>query len=202
MAKALLHSFVNSLNENGQSGSAFLAPWRLSTEDKELADAVGEEFKRLGVGAEALWKIAVAPRRVINLARTAFMRYFDTLKNSIGLNGLAAAAIATPDSIMFSSLTIDGKPNLCLNIDSMEDKASALVMNYVQLRALASPPMEVKLATKSLWTRQVQAMEVFQRRLVTRVEILVRAEADEGIAEAALEYGLRYFLCPCSLRPR
>jgi hypothetical protein len=78
LVKGLLHSFVNNLGlKPGEK--IFEAPWKLSTESKGLAEVVGEEFKRLGVRAEALWTIGVSFSPVNDLARMVFEDYFDTL---------------------------------------------------------------------------------------------------------------------------
>ena len=57
VAKALMHAFVNRFG--GQASQA-IAPWNLMTEDKNLAATVGDEFKKLGVGYEALHKAGVS----------------------------------------------------------------------------------------------------------------------------------------------
>ena len=194
VVQGLLHSFVNNLGLKGPGDKIFGAPWKLSTEDKELAEAVGAEFKRLGVRAEALWTIGVSSSRDNGLAQTAFKNYFETLKKSIGIAGLPAAAIVAPDSIMFSTFKADGEPHLCLDTNNLneENKDVALAMNYIQLRAAASPVTELELNTMRMLQQQQILMQEFYLSLDQRTEAVVRAEADAGDPQASVEYGLRY----------
>lgn len=53
VANALIRSFLTSF---GIAGKPPLAPWKLTTDDVDLASAVGEEFKKLGI-LQVLWKI-------------------------------------------------------------------------------------------------------------------------------------------------
>ncbi|KIM38189.1 hypothetical protein M413DRAFT_30323 [Hebeloma cylindrosporum] len=174
------------------------APWKLSTEDQELAEAVGEEFKAVGVRAEALWTIGVSSPRVTGLAQTAFENYFGTLKTSIGITGLPPNSIVTPESIIFSTFKADGEPLVCLDVSNVGDavgKDFALALNYVQLRAGASPQLtDLEPNIQRLWEQQQFQMEKFQLSLEERTEAVVRAEADTGDPEASVEYGLRLYL--------
>ena len=205
LVKGLLHSFVNNLGLNRSGEKIFGAPWKLSTEDRELAEAVGEEVKRLGVRAEALWTIGVSSPRVNGLAQTAFENYFGTLKKSIGINDLSAAAIVAPDSIIFSTFKADGEPQVCVDMSNLnaENKDIALAMNYVQLRAAASPVTELEPNTKRMLEQQQIHIQEFYLSLDQRTEAIVRAEADAGDPEALAEYGLRYashyFVCAVDL---
>jgi len=194
LVKGLLHSFVNNLGLNGPGDKAFGAPWKLSTEDRELAEAVGQEVKRLGVREEALWTIGVSSPRVNSLARTAFENYFGTLKKSIGISDLPAAAIVAPDSIIFSTFKADGEPQVCIDTNNLnaENKDVALAMNYVQLRAAASPVTELEPNAKQILQKQQIPMQEFYLSLDERTEAVVRAAADSGDPEASAEYGLRY----------
>lgn len=66
-------------------------------------------------------------------------------------------------------------------------------MNYVQLRAAASPVTELEQnSVKRMWEQQQTHMQEFYLSLDQRTEAVVRAAADAGDPEAEVEYGLRY----------
>jgi hypothetical protein len=192
LAKGLLHSFVNNLGlKLGEK--IFGAPWELSTESKGLAEAVGEEFKRLGVRAEALWTIGVSSSPVNDLALEVFHDYFDTLIESIGLSGLPPGAIAIPKSIVFSTCKVDSEP-LHIEANSVEEQEFNLTWHYVQLREAASPRIELDPSSNQMSARHktFTAIHRFLMGLKERTEEVVRAEADAGDPEASVDYGLRY----------
>ena len=189
LVKGLLHSFVNNLGlKPGEK--IFRAPWKLSTESKGLAEAVGEEFKRQGVRAEALWTIDVSSSTVHHLAREVLHDYFDTLIESIGL---PPGVIATPKSIVFPTFKVDSEL-LYIEANSVEEQEFNLMWDYVQLRAAASPRIELDPNSNQMSARHrtFTAIHHFFMGLKERTEEVVRAEADAGNPEASVDYGLRY----------
>ena len=69
VAKALTHVFVNRFG--GQASQA-IATWNMTTEDKNLAATVGDEFKKLGVGYEALHNVGVSTKGVNDRTQEVF----------------------------------------------------------------------------------------------------------------------------------
>ena len=61
VAKALLHAFVNNLGQSAilNAPPAF-SPWKMTTEDQDLASAVGDELKRIGVRPLKLCNIGLS----------------------------------------------------------------------------------------------------------------------------------------------
>ena len=98
VAKALTHVFVNRFG--GQVSQA-IAPWNLTEEDKNLAAAVGDEFKKLGVGYEALRKVDVSTKGVNDRTQEVFRQNFTALKKATGFEDNIGVFILTPMSIIF-----------------------------------------------------------------------------------------------------
>ena len=97
VAKALLHAFANKLGQSAipKTPPAF-SPWKLTTVDKELASAVSDEFKRIGVRLLELCNMGLATPQTISITQEAFTRLFATVKMVAGYTSVVAAAIKTP----------------------------------------------------------------------------------------------------------
>jgi len=184
VAKALIDSFVTSFGTGKfqtKPAPAF-APWRLTTEDPSLAVAVGEEFKRLGLRDE-LCKIHVVTGPTLKKAEEAFARFFKSLKDQIGLTGIAAASIKTPGSIVFN-LKVEPKQ---LRGDENMDKALAYAQRLHTARPISSAPYDSSDAGNSL----IGEMETVMKLIEVKAADVARAEADAGSPESAMDYALR-----------
>ena len=69
VAKALMLLFANRF---GSQASQAIATWNMTTEDKNLVATVGDEFKKLGVGYEALHKVGVSTKGVNGRTQEVF----------------------------------------------------------------------------------------------------------------------------------
>ncbi|KAJ3766598.1 hypothetical protein FB446DRAFT_824859 [Lentinula raphanica] len=100
----LMHLFNTVLNqEKSPIGSVPMAPygpWKLTTDDCSLAEAVETQFKALGVEGE---RCKVDFVDLTEEAQKHFQVMYDGIANAHGLAGLARALLVTPDSIAFSS---------------------------------------------------------------------------------------------------
>ncbi|KAJ3719941.1 hypothetical protein C8R42DRAFT_722618 [Lentinula raphanica] len=101
----LMHLFNTVLNqEKSPIGSVPMAPygpWKLTTDDCSLAEAVETQFKALGVEGERCGKVDFVD--LTEEAQKHFQVMYDGIANAHGLAGLARALLVTPDSIAFSS---------------------------------------------------------------------------------------------------
>ncbi|KDR76932.1 hypothetical protein GALMADRAFT_138969 [Galerina marginata CBS 339.88] len=193
VAKALLHAFVDNLGQNQMMGSnapPVFAPWKLTTEDKDLAAAVGEEFKRLGVRAKELHKISVSSKSVNKIMDTAFRKLFATLKQAVGFTGIAGDVIMKPDSICFHNFKLTPAPKKPSLLDH-EEGPFDLALNYLQQLMNSRPPNASDIDTKTLLTAQGQELPILMKKVEDKPAAIVKAEADGGDPDAALDYGLR-----------
>ena len=187
--KTILHSFVNSMPGSGAPPP--FAPWRLTTDDRSLAIAVGNELKRLGVRPDDLCKIGVSRPSVTKLADTLFARVFSRMKQSLFSDRSAGDVISTPTSIGFGSFKLDDPP---LNLHGMNG-TSDLLMKYVQLWKNSEPPGPEESHTSSMLVNIQLGVAMLERKLIEKPEAMVKAQADRGSPEAAMDYGLRYATC-------
>ena len=79
----------------------------MTTEDKDLASAVSDEFKRIGVCPLKLCMITLSKPQTNRIMQKAFTRLFANLKTATGYTGTASAAIATPQPFMFWHFKLD-----------------------------------------------------------------------------------------------
>jgi hypothetical protein len=181
VAKALIHSFVNSF---GQTSTPAFAPWKLTTEDPHLAVAVADEFKRLGI-REELHRIHVVRGRTLQVVKQAFDERWEDIKRQKGLSGFQAAAFITPDSITFHNF----RPAAWVgNVDDDDtDKALAYVQRLTTARPITAET-DPRNSGKNVM-KEVQAVLTLMKNKSTDD---ARAEADAGNSEAAIDYALRY----------
>ncbi|KAF4612873.1 hypothetical protein D9613_011189 [Agrocybe pediades] len=145
IAKSILYAFVNNLGMNKMpipNPPSPTAPWKLTTEDKELAVAVGAELKRIGVKAKELLEVGITNRSAVAVAQESFSSFFDIIKRTTGLTGLVAAAIQTPEVILFHNFTITEKP-IRLSSGSLseeEEKLIEIITEYCSRRSNVMPP--------------------------------------------------------------
>ena len=189
-AKTILYSFVNNMGNNQMMGSrappAF-APWKLTTDDRSLAVAVGNELKRLGVRPDALCKIGVSRPSVNRLADTVFTRVFSRMKQYLFSDPTISDVISTPTSIGFENFKLDDPP---LNLHGMNGLPD-LLMKYVQLWKNCEPPGPGELDSSAMLAGIQLGVAMLERKLLEKPEAIIKAQADRGSPEAALDYGLR-----------
>jgi hypothetical protein len=190
VAKTILYSFVNNMGNNQMMGSrappAF-SPWKLTTDDRSLAVAVGNELKRLGVRPDALCKIGVSRPSVNKLADTVFARVFSRMKQHLFSNPTISDVISTPTSIGFENFKLDDPP---LNLHGMNGLAD-LLMKYIQLWKNCEPPGPGESGSSAMLADIQLGVAMLERKLLEKPEAMIKAQADRGSPEAALDYGLR-----------
>jgi len=160
----------------------------LTTEDPDLAKFVRGEFKKIGV-RDQLCNINVVKGKALEIAHTAFDGFWKGLKSQIGLTGIVAAALTTPNSITFH----DFHPKTTtthLGDDSDDDIETMKALGYVQ-RISSSHPISVKMDPYGEGQNMMEEMQTIMELFKTKSLEVVRKEADEGNAESAIDYALR-----------
>lgn len=182
VAKALIHAFVNCFG--GQVPQA-IVPWNLTTEDKNLAAAVGAEFKKLGVAYEALHRVGVSTKGVNDRTQEVFHRLFTALKKATGFEDHIAIFISTPTSIIFL-------PPPAQSPRRDQEGDFELALKYVQELQRCRPPVEHDISDpKEHVEKLTLEMDIIQRLIKEKPEHIVKSEADNGNPDSALDYGLR-----------
>jgi len=185
VSKALLHSFVDGMwLKNLKLIPPAYAPWKLTTDDPQLAAAVADEFKKIGV-REELCKIHVVKGKALVTAQTAFDEFWQTLKVQIGLTGLAGATITTPDSIGFHNF----RPAVW--VGDVTDSDVQKACSYAQ-RLSSTRPILVEIDPRDVGGEMAKEIRTIMELINTKSATQVRAEADAGNADAAIDYALRY----------
>lgn len=194
VAKALLHAFVNKLGQGqvmGIHAPPAFAPWKLTTEDKDLATEIGKEFKRLGVSPDELHKIGVSRMSVNRITDEAFHKLFANLKNTIGLSGIAGSVIKTPEPIAFHNFKLMPLERRHAPGETKEERRANDGLEYVQKLVNARPPKASEVETKVMLQQQSQEIQLALKMIEEKPVNVVKAEADRGDAKAAFDYGLR-----------
>ncbi|KAH9485657.1 hypothetical protein JR316_0002567 [Psilocybe cubensis] len=200
LAKGILHAFVNNISKNDMhpNTSEPYAPWKLSTNDRSLATAVGNELKRLGVLPEALCNIVFCGDTHIRLAQEAFDRDFQRLKVARGLQGIVAAAIRTPECIGFSNYQVPPalRPvsSAAAALDAeLTDEIRHMnhILQYIQVWQKGLPSEGGEYDSSKFGDVVYSEMEIIKARLEEKPESVINAAADRGDADAALDYGIR-----------
>jgi len=195
LVKAILYAFVNNLGMKEmpiENPPAPYAPWKLTTEDKELAAEVSLELKRIGVSAEGLYNVGISKKSTIKIADETFKSLFNGIKMATGFHGIAAVAISTPDSIQFTGFKVPDPEPIYQRDDDDEDRLTALTLEYCNWKSRVSPSDGTEIDGKKLGEEMWKAMMVVKEQLKTKNERVIKEAADCGDPEAALEYGMRY----------
>ena len=206
VAKALLHAFVNKLGQSAiPNAPPAFSPWKLTTIDKDLASAVSDELKRIGVRPLELCNIGLSKPQTNAIMQEAFTRLFASIKRAAGYTGIAAAAIKTPQPFIFWNFKLDPLKDLSLPaelggdpVDFEQVEKLQLPLKYIQTLTNSRPPDPNELDTKSAMARFGPEMQVLLKMLDERPEGVVKADADAGDADAALDYGVRRVILPSS----
>lgn len=190
VARALLFAFVSNMGLNGMMGRNEpkpYAPWNFTTEDPELAEAVRDELKRIGVRAPELCDVRVAKPDVVKIMQEQFDGFYKGLSNSAGYTGIAAAALAVPDAIIFSNFKVD-------NLPETDSESQPKELQYVLHLANSGPGTAGEIDSQAFGAKSIKEMGRLEDTLKTKPEAVVRREAEDGSADAALDYGLRLMI--------
>jgi hypothetical protein len=192
VSKALLHAFVDGFGNHRfvPNPPPPFAPWKLTTEDPDLAKVVREQFKKIGV-RDQLCNIDVVKGKALEIAHTAFDGFWKGLKSQIGITGIVAAALTTPYSITFHDFHPKNK-TIHVGDDSDDEDSieTKKAIGYVQ-RLSSSHPISVKMDPYDQSQNMMKEMQTIMELFKTKSTEVVRKEADEGNAESAIDYALR-----------
>lgn len=190
VARGLIRAFLTSF---GDTGMTPLAPWKLTTEDTDLATAVGAEFKKLGVRKE-LCKISVSHSNAA-IARESFEDFFNGLKSHMNFSEIASAAVSCPESIAFRNFTPPSSVSRAAASTHREgggDSSSfETALAYVNIRKNCIPIDFSKPVDHTWGARIMKEIDDVLAMIKSKPENIIKAEADAGNSEAALDYGFR-----------
>ena len=120
------------------------APWKLTTEDPDLAKVVREQFKEIGVW-DQLCNIDVVKGKALEIAHTAFDSLWKGFKSQIGITGIVAVALTTPHSIRLYDFRQKTTTTHLRNDSDDEDSIETIkAIGHVQ-RLSSSHPISVKM---------------------------------------------------------
>ena len=114
-------------------------------EDKDLASAVSDELKRIGVCPLELCTITLSRPQTNRIMQKAFTRLFANFKTAAGYTGAASAAITTLQPFMFYSFKPD-PPEMSprrrseSSDDADEVKKINLALRYIETWTNLRPP--------------------------------------------------------------
>ncbi|KAL0945245.1 hypothetical protein HGRIS_000756 [Hohenbuehelia grisea] len=155
---------------------AAYAPWKLSTDDRKLALAVGAQLKRLGIN-ESLCNIGVSPASVIRTADTAFNRVFKSLVEATGVPAAAAPLVKAPQSVGFN-LKLPAIPYCVQRIGADRDGPD-MKLAFAQALMNARPTTSAGAHDQRKAQEQLlRELESINRLAQTKPEEVIKKEAD------------------------
>jgi hypothetical protein len=186
VAKALIQAFVDGLGTRtfNQNPPPAFAPWKLTTDDFQLAAAVADEFKKMGVRDE-LCRIHVVQGQAFREAQNAFNGFWKQLKAQTGIPGIASEIYVAPESICFHNF----RPAVWIR--GVDDENVQKAVNYSS-RLSNARPLAVEAQSHQVWENTMKEIDSVMELVETKPSDVVRAEADAGDPEAAIDYALRY----------
>ncbi|KDR84457.1 hypothetical protein GALMADRAFT_262717 [Galerina marginata CBS 339.88] len=187
VAKALLHAFAHGFSDhNSSSPNAPLnmAPWRLTTEDKNLASAVGDELKRLGVCPPELCRIGVSTQALNSKMQDRFDGYFHDLIVTVGIPQRVHPYVSIPQSIIFHFQ----RPSAISDTHVDETDERELGLAYISQIERSRPEMNMVGDFTERFYGRVDGLNTILTEKPTNI---VKEVADGGDADAAYEYGVR-----------
>ena len=188
IVKALIKGFVGGMNLNmgGLPASQIkpMAPWTLTTEDRELALAVEREFRR--VGCTVIQKIGVSTSSTCEIAVDSFSRIFAGLVRAMGFPDVVSRVMLVPQSISFD-YQVRATPH------DLQDTTSpdAAILAYVQMLDNCRPYTKEKL---NQGPGQYTAILQNARTIAQKPFAELEREAADGDPSALLNCGARYVL--------
>ncbi|KAF5373261.1 hypothetical protein D9615_007477 [Tricholomella constricta] len=186
VSKALICFFLNKYGNHRSSGKApdAHAPWKLTTEDATLAEAVGAEFERLGVRTE-LCKVDVVKGRSLTLAQEAFASFWSTFKKQCGITVAVSAALSMPESIVFKNLRLQPW------VGDVNDDENTKALAYTQ-RLITARPLSQEAPPSAVGEDVMKQLRLNLMLIESKSIGVVREEADEGNGESAIDLALRF----------
>ncbi|KAH9485659.1 hypothetical protein JR316_0002569 [Psilocybe cubensis] len=196
VVKGILRAFVDNMGRNDRrmypEPPSALAPWKLMTDDKALATAVGHELKRVGVKSEALWDISISSETVVDGAMQTFGLFFRNLVNVCVLDDTMAAIVQTPGPIVWEGCRVPKAVSEKRNdLDDEENSDFRVMLEYTTLWATVLPSDGTEYEAKRYQENREREFTRIETLLKEKPERIINAAADRGDADAALDYGMR-----------
>ncbi|KAK7025280.1 hypothetical protein R3P38DRAFT_2953748 [Favolaschia claudopus] len=184
IARALMQAFLDSLvnHKLERNPPPPYAPWSLSTDDRELAAAVGKEFKRIGV-REELCNIQVSNAH-LKVADRAFMGFWLSMIQSLDIPTRVIPTMSPPEGISFSIFKPAPWGEDRVSDELEQGVKYAQVYHQVGIDARHVPNSQV---STQIMEQAQAAMELLASKTIEQVQ----KEADAGNDSAALDYAVR-----------
>ncbi|KAK7031181.1 hypothetical protein VNI00_013597 [Paramarasmius palmivorus] len=181
VAKALIHAFKQHLGGTdvfpfGPSGS-------LSTDDRSLAQAVGAELRKLGIGQE---RSRIEYKYLISFAQGHFEATFKDLKKQFGATEKVTQLLDTPESIGFHNFRSCNLKARRPEEDPFDESVQRL-LEYMHSLLNARPAISLSKLDHKL----DEEMDKLRRLFHSKPTPMVEEEADRGVPESQLDFALR-----------
>ncbi|KAF7321868.1 MYND-type domain-containing protein [Mycena kentingensis (nom. inval.)] len=186
LARAIMRAFTNGFAHKGQPKTPknlLRAPWALTTEDLNLAQAVGKAFARVGV--PALSNIAVSSKAVTSAALSTFLELFAML------SGKAPSSVFQfPASIAFDYQP--SEPPSDSSSDSEDGELGGLnrVLEYARFMDSCQPNTKLKVDTPT---------PVLLRQSIETARKLVQVPIAESLKHAEAKDSALFIDCAARL---
>ncbi|KAF5318143.1 hypothetical protein D9619_012203 [Psilocybe cf. subviscida] len=198
IVRGLLHTFANNTHMGflaAPTAGPPLAPWKLMTTDKSLAQAVGMELKRQGVTPAPLCDVGISKPAVVRAVEDRWKTLFEKILQTTGFDAMLRAAIVTPTSIKFNTNLIKDPPIPGEDPDmDAEEKRANLILQYFNILGAAEPRDDRPDDGPALAARIAAQYEMLAESLERMNERHINSAADRGDSESALDYGIRLSL--------
>ncbi|KAH7874341.1 uncharacterized protein C8R40DRAFT_1194669 [Lentinula edodes] len=190
----LMHSFNTTFNQEMTPGPMMdpYAPWKFTTDDRALAQAVQKQFKSLGVKED---RCKVGFVDITQEAHERFDGLYKSLVAVLGLPDIVRAALVTPSAIGFSGLPPADPEAWLMNPGSLhgtpEEVEFQKIIGYSQ-EFMNNEPLPVN--SGNGLNRSSNLMETLERiKTVTTSTSLeqVQRRADAGDSQHAIDAALR-----------
>ncbi|KAF9065553.1 hypothetical protein BDP27DRAFT_1424755 [Rhodocollybia butyracea] len=209
----LMHAFLTMFTEEipGSTTDGLktspnaLAPWKLTTDDRSLAQAVEEQFKALGVNPD---RCKVECVNLVSFAQVEFDNFYQGLKGMLGVSDFVKATLVTPQCIGFSN-AIPPDPKAWSRSgpssghDDEEMSGVNSILGYIH-EFMNNEPLPVNEdgaagGSTHLSSRIQQSFGHIKTMLETTTLKDVCKKADRGDAQQAVDAALRLKLgCGCT----
>jgi hypothetical protein len=182
IVKALMHAFVHGLRYQrllGDAACPAFAPWKFSSDDNDIANEVGKECKRLGVGKE-LWNVNISSQATI---RAVQAEYELMVAHAIRFMGRTPETVASiPQSLKFKSTDVPGQ---------YDPEQHSTVQAYSLSVSRIGAPSPRLLSGKISSADAVKLRLEDAKTLLRTTSSDLMKHADAGNPFAAMDYGIR-----------
>lgn len=165
-----------------------LAPTELLTHGSDVAAALSQELKHLGV-QNARATVKAVSERFVDQADERFREFYNTLKKSMGLTDIMIAAISAPQAINFGIIRPPEVPP-SLSLQGENPGHAELCLAYCQRLTNARPSPDGH-DKSEFQAKLMREWELIIKLTENKPAAVIKKDADDGVPKAVLDYGLR-----------